>query len=465
MHKIFGKTKKIHFIGIGGIGMSGMAELLHNHGFKISGSDINVSERTLHLMKLGIEVLTEHKKENINSENLIVYSSAVASDNPEILEGERLKIPIIKRAELLGELIKIKETSIAVSGTHGKTTTASMISSILIEAKLDPTIIIGGIVNKFNNNNISGLGDVIVVEADEFDKSFLSLNPTFSIINNMELEHLDIYKDLEDLGNTFTEFANSVPFYGSVCIGIDSKQLISILPKIKRNYKTFGIKNKSADVKAKNIKFNKSKTSFDVLINNNKISVKLNVPGLHNVYNALSAITLCLEIEINPKHIVSGLNNYNGVKRRFDIKYSKIKNSNIMLIDDYAHHPSEVEATIDAINSGWKGRRVISVFQPHLYSRTKDFYKDFSRALMKSDVNILLPIYPAREKPIKNISSLLIKEQLDIGKHPETYSCTDKNLLPELIKKLKEDNDIIVFMGAGDIYKSIDSTYQKLNEE
>ena len=464
MNKIFGKTKRIHFIGIGGIGMSGMAEFLYNYDFKITGSDINTSERTLHLTKMGIKISQEHRKENITSANLIVYSSAVPYDNPEITEGKRLKIPIIKRAELLGELIKIKETSIAVSGTHGKTTAASMISSILIEAQLDPTIIIGGIVNKFNNNNISGLGDIIVVEADEFDKSFLSLNPTFSIINNMELEHLDIYKDIEDLKTTFTQFANSIPFYGSVCICGDFKELINILPRIKRNYKTFGVNNKSVDVRAKNINFRENKTFFDILINNKKIDFQLNVPGLHNVYNALAAITLCLEIEINIEHIVNGLNSYNGVKRRFDVKYDKINNSNIMLIDDYAHHPSEVKATIDAINSGWEGRRVISIFQPHLYSRTKDFYKDFSNALMKSNINILLPIYPAREKPIKDISSLLIKEQLNLGGHPETYHCTDKNLLPELINKIKKNNDIIVFMGAGDIYKSINPTYQKLNE-
>ena len=237
MDKIFGKMKKIHFIGIGGIGMSGMAELLHKQGFKITGSDITSSERTAHLSKLGIKIANEHRKENIEQSNLIVYSSAVDSNNPEIEEGKKLKIPIIKRAELLGELIKIKETSIGIAGTHGKTSTASMIASILIDSKLDPTIIIGGIVNKFNNNNISGTGDIIVVEADEFDKSFLSLQPTFSIINNMELEHLDIYKDIDDLGNTFVQFANSTPFYGSVCIGIDSKQLVEILPRINKNYK------------------------------------------------------------------------------------------------------------------------------------------------------------------------------------------------------------------------------------
>ena len=463
MHKIFGKTKTIHFIGIGGIGMSGMAELLYNHGFKITGSDINISERTLHLEKLGIKIAKGHNGENVNSAKLIVYSSAVKSNNPEIIKGEKMGTPIIKRAELLGELLKIKKTSIAISGTHGKTTTASMISSILIEADLDPTIIIGGIVNQFNNNNISGLGDIIVAEADEFDKSFLSLNPTFSIITNMELEHLDIYKDMEDLENSFAQFANSIPFYGTTCIGLDSKELINMLPKVKKNYKTFGIKNKNADIIASNISYDGSKTSFDVIINNKKININLSVPGLHNVYNALAAITLSIEIGIHSDSIIKGLSSYNGVKRRFDIKYENI-NNNIMLIDDYAHHPTEVEATINAIQAGWKSRRIIAVFQPHLYSRTKDFYKDFSKSLIKSDVNILLPIYPAREEPIKNISSSLIKQQLEKNNHTDTYNCENIKKLPELINRIKENNDIIVFMGAGDIYKLIEPTYNKLNE-
>ena len=460
MDKLFGKMKRIHFVGIGGIGMSGMAELLYKQGFKITGSDINSSERTSHLNKLGIKIANKHRKENIGASNLIVYSSAVDSNNPEIIEGKKLKIPIIKRAELLGELIKIKETSIAISGTHGKTSTASMIASILIDSKLDPTIIIGGIVNKFNNNNISGTGDIIVVEADEFDKSFLSLQPTFSIINNMELEHLDIYKDIEDLGNTFVQFANSTPFYGSVCIGIDSKQLVEILPRINKNYKTFGITNKKSDIRATNINFFKNKTFFDILINNKlEFNIELNVPGLHNVYNALAAITISLEIDIDKKYIRSGLNNYSGVKRRFDIKYD----NDFMIIDDYAHHPSEVEATINAVKTGWKNRRIISVFQPHLYSRTKDFYKDFSKALYKSDINILLPIYPAREEPIKGISSSLIEEQLKVDSHLQTYNCTNKNLLIELIKEKVKSDDIILFMGAGDLYQLIEPTYERLN--
>ncbi len=464
MHKIFGKTKHIHFIGIGGIGMSGMAELLYNHGFEISGSDINESDRTNHLKSIGIKIYKGHNKKNVRKTDLIVYSSAVNLKNPEIEVGYKSNIPIIKRAELLGEMIKVKRISLAVSGTHGKTTTSSMIGNILYEANLDPTIITGGIVNKYESNNISGSGDLIVVEADEFDKSFLSLNPTYISLNNMELEHLDIYEDLDDLKNSFTKFANSTPFYGSVCIGIDSTDLADIIPSINRTCKTFGINNQ-ANVMAQNIVFNKTKTIFDVIINSKKIcTVKLMVPGLHNVYNALSAISICLEIDIPIKYICKGLDKFCGVKRRFEIKYKNINNRNIMIIDDYAHHHTELSATIKATKSGWENRRIITVFQPHLFTRTQSFYKDFSISLMNSDINIITPIYPAREKPIDNISSSLIVKELKKLGHNKTYECKNKEKLSELIEKYVENNDIIVFMGAGDIYKSIDSVYNRLNE-
>jgi len=462
MHKIFGKTKHIHFIGIGGIGMSGMAELLYNHGFEVSGSDINESDRTEHLKSIGITVYKGHSKSNIKKTDLIVYSSAVNHDNPEIKVGKDSTIPIIKRAELLGEIIKVKRTSLAVSGTHGKTTVTSMIGNILYEADLDPTIIAGGIVNKYESNNISGSGDVIVVEADEFDKSFLSLNPTYISLNNLELEHLDIYKDLNDLKTSFTDFANSTPFYGSVCIGADSQYLADIIPDINRTCKTFGIINK-ADVMAKNITFNKDKTLFDVTINGQiATNIKLMIPGQHNVYNALSAISICLEIDIPIKYIAKGLNKFCGVKRRFEIRYKNINDRNIMIIDDYAHHHTELLATIEAAKSGWENRRIITVFQPHLFSRTQSFYKEFSSSLMNSDINIIAPIYPAREQPIDNVSSLLILEELKQLGHTKTYACENKNMIPELIKKHIENDDIIVFMGAGDIHKSIETVYNTL---
>ena len=464
MNKIFGKTKHIHFVGIGGIGMSGMAELLYNHKFSISGSDINMSDRTRHLESVGIKIYKGHDKDNINKSDLIVYSSAVEITNPEIKEGKARSIPIVKRAELLGEIIKIKQTSLAISGTHGKTTTTSMVGNILHEAKLDPTIIAGGIVNKYDSNNISGSGEVIVVEADEFDKSFLSLVPTYVALNNMELEHLDIYKDLDDLKGAFTEFANSTPFYGSVCIGIDSEELLDIIPNINRTCKTFGINNK-ADLMANNILFSKTNTTFDVIENKKNIcSIKLIVPGLHNVYNALCAISICMEIDIPIKYIIKGLNEFCGVKRRFQIKHENVNNKNIMIIDDYAHHHTELSATIQAAKSGWPNRKITTIFQPHLFSRTQSFYKDFAKSLIDSDVNIIAPIYPAREKPIQNISSRLIVEELKNAGHKKTYDCKEKNEIPDLVKQSINNNDIIIFMGAGDIYKSIEPTYNKLNE-
>ena len=464
MKNFMKQSKHIHFVGIGGIGMSGMAELLYNHGFKISGSDLNISDRTNHLKKIGINVSIGHNENNISSSDLIVYSSAVNKNNIEIIKAISLKIPVVRRAELLGEMLKIKDTSIAVAGTHGKTTTSSMIGSIIYEANLEPTLITGGIVNKFESNNLSGDGDIIIVEADEFDKSFLALTPTYITLNNLDLEHLDIYENLEELKETFIQFSNSIPFYGTICIGLDNENLKNILPKINRNYKTYGINNK-ADVMAKNIKFNNEKSSFDVVIKNkNKFRIKLNVPGLHNVYNALSAITICSEININNEDIVTGLNRYTGVRRRFDIKHSNVDNREIMIIDDYAHHPSEVKSTIDAIKTGWPTKKIISIFQPHLFSRTRDFYKDFALSLSQSDKNIILPIYPARETPIKNVSSEMILEELNNIGHIDSY-CIDKKNLSVKVKEIIENNTVILTMGAGDIYKSIQETYISINEK
>jgi len=460
---MFGKTKHIHFIGIGGIGMSGMAELLYNNDFIITGSDISSSERVKHLKKIGIKIFKGHNKENISNYDLIVFSSAINENNVEIIKGKKLKIPIIKRSELLGELIKIKHTSIAVAGTHGKTTTSSMIATILNEAKLEPTLITGGIVNQFNSNYKSGSGDIIIVEADEYDKSFLSLSPTYITINNIELEHLDIYNDIEDIKDNFIQFSNSIPFYGIVSLCSDSKYLNQIKNQIKFHYKTFGIDKKS-EVMAKNIKYKNNKTKFTVTTNNNKeFNIELLVPGKHNVYNALSAITLCLEINIPIKYIIHGLKKYLGVKRRFQIKHI-IENRKIMIIDDYAHHPSEISATIKAAKSGWPNRRIIIIFQPHLFSRTKDFFKEFANALNYADINILVPIYGAREKSNKEVSSKLIIDYLKNINHKNSYLYS-KNKLPEKVKKISKNGDIIITMGAGDIYKVIPQIYKEFNEQ
>ena len=449
MKKIFRKTKHIHFVGIGGIGMSGMAELLLNHGFKISGSDINKSERTKYLSNTGINIFYNHSEKNITSADVIVYSSAVNKNNKELIFGNKKNIPIIKRSELLGELIKIKDVSVGIAGTHGKTTTSSMLGSILYESKLDPTLIIGGIVNKFKSNNISGDGDIIVVEADEFDRSFLSLKPTYSIINNLDLEHLDCYENITDLKNTFCQYANSIPFYGRVAINNDSKYLNQIIDKINKPKITFGVEKKS-DINAEIISYTKNNSMFEIISKEHKkFKINLNFPGKHNIYNALAATTIALELGISTKQISLALNNYSGVKRRFETIYYNTKNE-IIVIDDYAHHPIEIEYTLQAAKKGWN-KRIISIFEPHLYSRTKNFHKQFANALSLSNHIIISDIYGAREKPIKGVSSQLIIDELHKINSNHCVYIKDKNKIPEYINKIVRKNDMLILMGAGQI--------------
>ena len=454
------RTKKIHFIGIGGIGMSGIAELLHSLQFIITGSDLNVSDRTNHLSNLGINIKIGHSNKNINNPDLVVYSSAVKLDNIEIVESQNKSIPIIRRAEMLGELLKLKKTSIAISGTHGKTTTCSMLSSILFEAKLNPTLVIGGIVNNFGSNAISGEGDIIVVEADEFDRSFLSLKPTMGIINNLDLEHTDCYKDIEDLKNTFITFANALPFYGIIGLCLDDDNVKNIINKIKRPYKTFGL-TQEADIHVEDIQYSGFNSNFK-LFNNNQFLIDINLPSLgkHSIQNSLAAITMALELGIDIKIIKKGLNKYNGVKRRLEVTHS-LDNGTIF-IDDYAHHPSEVKASISAIKKSFSNR-VVTIFQPHLYSRTLNFYNDFAKALSLSDVLILLDIYPAREKPINNVSSKLIYNEMIKNNYKDIFLNNDISILPAMINKIHKNGDIIITMGAGDVYKQNNIIFETIS--
>ena len=456
---MFRKTKHIHFIGIGGIGMSGMAELLFKLGYKISGSDKQASEITSHLSSIGVDISIKHSKKNIQNADVVVFSSAIKTNNIEICSAKEKNIPVIRRAELLGELLKVKKTSIAISGTHGKTTSSSMLGLILLEAKLEPTLVIGGIVNKFNTNAISGDGDIILVEADEFDRTFLSLKPTISLINNLDLEHLDCYKNIVDLQIAFTQFANSVPFYGLISLCTDSKNVCDIIKNIKRPYITFGT-NKNASIRARKIRYNGSRSTFDLYKDNTYIdSISLNMPGKHNILNALGAISIALEFNINIKKIKSALKTYSGVRRRFELKY-KTK-SGLHIVDDYAHHPSEVKATIEAAKMGWNND-VLSIFQPHLFTRTRDFYKDFAKSFMQSDIVIITDIYPAREKPIDGISSkLIVDELLKLG-HKNVYYIPNPLSLPMFIKKMNLKNTTMLIMGAGNIWRICENIYEEL---
>ena len=457
---MFGKTNHIHFVGIGGIGMSGMAELLHKLGFNISGSDQNRSERTDNLKAIGLTVSEGHSKNNVNGADVVVYSSAVQQDNPEILAAERKHVPVIRRAEMLAELLKVKPTSIAIAGTHGKTTTCSMLGEILTTAELSPTMVIGGIVNKFQSNTISGSGNVIVVEADEFDRSFLTLQPTMGLITNLDLEHLDCYENLEDLQMAFTQFANAIPFYGTVGICIDNRNAASIIPNIKRPVVTFGT-HENAEIQASDLYFEKNHSTFKLSINNEpQGELAVHVPGKHNVINALGAAVLALKLDIPFDIIQSGLDHYTGVRRRFDIKYTT--NNNIIIVDDYAHHPAEVSATLEAARTGWENR-IIAVFQPHLFTRTRDFYKDFAQAFQKSDILIVTDIYPAREEPIKGITAKIIVDEAEKLGHGHIEFIANQNKIPARLKDISQSNDMIITMGAGNIWRQCKGIYEAIN--
>jgi len=454
------KNKIIHFIGIGGIGMSGIAEFLHFQEFKISGSDLNKSDRTHYLSSLGIEINIGHSVANIKNPDMIVYSSAIKMDNIEIIESKNKNIPIIRRAEMLGELLKLKEISIAISGTHGKTTSCSMLSSILVEADLKPTVIIGGIVNNFGSNTLSGAGNIIVVEADEFDRSFLSLQPSMSIINNLDLEHTDCYKDLNEIKDAFISFANSSQLNSITGICIDDINVKDIINQLKYPYRTYGT-TIEASIRADQIKFSGFHSSFKLFKDNEFIGdINLGVTGKHNIQNSLAAITIALELNVSINMIKTGLEKYSGVKRRLEVKH-QLKNGTI-LIDDYAHHPTEVEASISAIKKSFKNR-IVTVFQPHLYSRTYNFYQDFAKALSLSDFSILLDIYPSREKPIKNITSELIyNEMLKMG-YKNILLNKDISLIPQIIQDIYKDGDIIITMGAGDVYKQNNIIFEAIS--
>jgi len=457
---MFGKTNHIHFVGIGGIGMSGMAELLHKLGFIISGSDQNSSERTESLQTMGLHISEGHSGKNVNGADVVVYSSAVQRDNPEILAAENKQVPVIRRAEMLAELLKVKPTSIAIAGTHGKTTTCSMLGEILTTADFHPTMVIGGIVNKFQSNTISGSGDVIVVEADEFDRSFLTLRPTMGLITNLDLEHLDCYENLEDLQMAFTQFANAVPFYGKVGVCIDNHNAASIIPNIKRPVVTFGV-HEDAEIQASNLQFENNHSTFTLSIHGEpRGELTVHVPGEHNVKNALGAAVLALELDTPFDKIQAGLDQYTGVRRRFDIKYTTDKN--IMIVDDYAHHPSEVSATLKAAKTGWNNR-IIAIFQPHLFTRTRDFYHDFAEAFLQADILIVTDIYEAREKPIPGITAQIISDEAERLGHNHVEFIPEQTNIPARLKEIVQANDMIITMGAGNIWRQCEGIYEAIN--
>ncbi|QQS34918.1 MAG: UDP-N-acetylmuramate--L-alanine ligase [Ignavibacteriales bacterium] len=445
---MFKNIKKVHFVGIGGIGMSGIAEILLSQGFRISGSDKSLSEITDRLSDLGIEIFEGHSPENLHDVDVLVYSSAVTTDNPEVKAAIEKKIPIIKRSEMLAETMRMKY-GIGIAGTHGKTTTTSMVGLTLTESGIDPTIIVGGKLSGLGGTNARlGNGEFIVVEADEFDRTFLKLTPTIAAITTLESEHLDTYKDLDDIKSAFIEFANKVPFYGFVVLCLDEPALQDIIPQINKRIFTYGLTTQ-ADIRAVDIVHNEFTSSFTVKYLGKELGkITLKIPGVHNVKNALVAVCIAKELGIDFSVIKKALESFTGVYRRFEVKYNK----EVLVIDDYAHHPTETSATLAGIRSGWD-RRLVAIFQPHLYSRTKDFYQEFGRSFLNSDIFICTDIYPARELPIEGVTGELISEAAKRFGHKNVIYVKDKNSVPQVLNEIKKDGDIFVTMGAGDIWK------------
>ncbi len=458
---MFRKVNKVHFVGIGGIGMSGIAELLLNLDFTVTGSDLSDTELIQSLKNKGAEIKTGHSAENIGDCEVLVYSSAVRQDNPELIAAKTKGIPIIKRAEMLGELIALKETSIGVGGTHGKTSTSSMVGALLSHAGIDPTLVVGGLVQNLDTNSLLGTGDVIVVEADEFDRSFLQLRPTISVLTNIELEHTDCYEDFDDLKSAFTQFANSAPFYGVVIACIDSPGVQDIIQDIKRPVITYGLSSQAV-FSAKNIRFNETRTTYTLLYEKKEQGeIVLRVPGEHNVVNSLATVAIGYEMGLDMATIAEGLNTYEGVRRRFEIKGFA---HDIMVVDDYAHHPTEVAATLQAARQGWD-RRIVAVFQPHLFSRTRDFYREFATAFMNSDLLIVTDIYPAREDPIEGISGKLVADAAGESGHRNVFYVPDLEDLNNFLDGIIQPNDMVLTIGAGTIWRYGQSFFEFIQKQ
>ena len=454
------KLKHIHMIGIGGTGMNGIAEVLFNLGYKVSGTDINENEATQRLVSLGVEISIGHKAEKVEGADVVVISSAIKEDNVEVGEARRQKIPVIPRAEMLAELMRMKY-GIAVAGSHGKTSTTSMIAQVLEVAGFDPTIIVGGRLNTIGAHAKLGEGDFIVAEADESDRSFLYLSPFIAVLTNLDEEHLDQYKSVDEIKKTFVNFANKVPFYCPIVLCLDDSNLQSLVPSLERRIITYGF-SAQADIFARGQQFEKFSSISTLYWKGKKLgNLNLNVPGIHSIYNAMAAVAVGMDLDIPVSNIFQALENYRGIGRRFELKK---KINNIMVIEDYAHHPTEIKTTLDAAKKGWP-RRIIAIFQPHRYSRLSLLMKEFGTAFNEADILIITEVYPAGENPIAGVSGkALYKEILQFG-HKNIYFEQDLKKIPSIVGKLALQKDMIIVMGAGNISRVIPGIIERLGRK
>jgi len=451
------KLKHIHMIGIGGTGMNGIAEVLINLGYKVTGSDLAPNEATQRLAKLKAGISIGHRTENVRGADVVVVSTAVRDENVEVVEARRLQIPLIPRAEMLAELMRMK-MGIAIAGSHGKTTTTSMIAVLLSKAGLDPTIVVGGRLNTLGANARLGAGDFFVAEADESDRSFLYLSPFIAVLTNIDAEHLDHYPNVEDIKRTFISFANKVPFYCPIILCLDDPNLQSIIPGLDRRLITYGF-SAQADVSARDMRYKGFTSSATVLYKGHELGrLKLNVPGKHMIANALAAVAVGIDLDIPPALILEALGSYEGTGRRFEHKGTI---GDVMVIEDYGHHPTEIRATLDAAKRGWT-RRLVAVFQPHRYTRLSHLMEEFATSFNQADVLVLTEVYPAGETPIPGVTGAALYEEVRRFGHKDAHFEPEMAKIPAKLKPLVRPGDTVIFLGAGNINKIIPDFLERL---
>ncbi|NOU51832.1 UDP-N-acetylmuramate--L-alanine ligase [Pseudoalteromonas sp. JBTF-M23] len=445
------RINTIHFIGIGGAGMGGIAEVLAYEGYRITGSDIANNAMTERLLKAGAEVFIGHHENNIKDANVVVVSSAIDEQNPEIKAAKAARIPIVRRAEMLAELMRFRH-GIAIAGTHGKTTTTSLIASIFAQAQQDPTFVIGGLLNSAGTNARLGTGDILIAEADESDASFLHLQPMVSVITNIEADHMDTYEgDFEKMKDTYVDFIHNLPFYGLAVVCIDSQVAADLIPRFARPTITYG-ESQHADYRMQDFKQTVNSSEFTVVTKKGEsIVVKLNMPGKHNALNATAAIAVAKDHNIDNTAILAALEQFEGIGRRFQ-HYGEFENERgkVMLVDDYGHHPSEVAVTIQAARAGWPDKRLVMIYQPHRYTRTRDLYEDFVKVLSEVDQLILLDVYSAGEAPIVGADSKSLCRSLR-QRGIEPIHVGDHSELSMVLAEAMQDNDLVITQGAGNI--------------
>jgi UDP-N-acetylmuramate--alanine ligase len=451
------KTRRIHFVGIGGSGMSGIAEVLINLGYQVTGSDLEEGPTVQRLRALGGTVAKGHRADQIGDADVVVISSAVSPDNPEVLEARRRQVPVIPRAEMLAELMRLKY-GVAIAGSHGKTTTTSMVATILAGAGLDPTIVIGGRLNILGSNAKLGKGDLLVAEADESDGSFLRLTPTIAVVTNIDAEHLDHYGSLDRLQEAFADFLNKVPFYGCGIVCLDEPRVQEILPALTRRVVTYGF-SAQADLSAAAVDLREFQAAFDVRLRGKSLGrARIQVPGRHNVSNALAAIAVGLDLEVPWEAIRTQLEAFRGADRRFHLRG---ETRGIMVIDDYGHHPVEILATLAAAKKGW-GRRTVVVFQPHRYTRVRALLNEFARAFYDADVLAVTDIYPAGEAPIPGIDSEAVARAIADHGHKDVSLVRDLKEVPAWLLSRAREGDMVITLGAGSVYKAGEDYLRRL---